>query len=613
MAGRFGRSIAVLVFVGAAGVARPATFTVDDTADMVDQTPGDGICATAAATCTLRAAIQEANALPGADTIEIWQDLVGNPTLTIAGAGEDAAATGDLDITEDLVLDGSRALGAPGQIEALGVSGGDLDRVFHILPGVTAALKYVGVFDGATGPGENGGCILNEGTLTGLSLVQSCSAGGDGGGLYNSGNADVGARYILNTASGKGGAIANVGILKLEDDRYYASIGRNSAPSGGGIYNAGTLRTKAISIMENHATAGAGGGILNAFGGVANLADMTIGANTATSGGEAVDNAGTLDLRYVTVAAHATLGIRNDDGAGAITVTHAGILSDACEGSVSSLGYNFAVSCPLANAAATDHLGVDPEIESHADCAARYFGSICPNYHPHRNSPVIDAGDPADCKDQFGAPLVVDQNGVLKPTGATCDVGAIEATPVCEGGATTQTAKLIITGIGKGPGKQKIRYKGRIQDAGIPKLSFFGAQLAVEDLVADVALFDRSADNGGSLPAGGSIPFSCHMWKRSGTNYSYREIDHNCPNPPVGGVVKSLKVRDHTSGPEIGSLDLKFTITGISADVPAGAVRMSFVYGWFAFFSNGKCATTDFGPTACSVSGSGATVKCLLF
>ncbi|MDO8615675.1 MAG: CSLREA domain-containing protein [Dehalococcoidia bacterium] len=41
-----------------------ATFTVDSTADAVDDAPGNGVCATAGAVCTLRAAVQETNALP---------------------------------------------------------------------------------------------------------------------------------------------------------------------------------------------------------------------------------------------------------------------------------------------------------------------------------------------------------------------------------------------------------------------------------------------------------------------------------------------------------------------------------------------------------------------
>jgi hypothetical protein len=45
--------------------ASPARFAVDGTADAVDSQPGDGSCRTVAGACTLRAAIQEGNALPG--------------------------------------------------------------------------------------------------------------------------------------------------------------------------------------------------------------------------------------------------------------------------------------------------------------------------------------------------------------------------------------------------------------------------------------------------------------------------------------------------------------------------------------------------------------------
>src|SRR5438093_12159986 len=86
--------------------AAAATFTVNDTADAVDAVPGDGSCATAASTCTLRAAIQEANANVGPDTIVV---PAGTYLLTIAGQGEDAAATGDLDIRDDLTITGAGA------------------------------------------------------------------------------------------------------------------------------------------------------------------------------------------------------------------------------------------------------------------------------------------------------------------------------------------------------------------------------------------------------------------------------------------------------------------------------------------------------------------------
>src|SRR5688500_39081 len=47
----------------------PQTFTVNSTADASDAMPGDGICDSGGSVCTLRAAIEEANANTGADTI----------------------------------------------------------------------------------------------------------------------------------------------------------------------------------------------------------------------------------------------------------------------------------------------------------------------------------------------------------------------------------------------------------------------------------------------------------------------------------------------------------------------------------------------------------------
>lgn len=49
--------------------APDATFTVNDSGDAADASPGNGTCATSGSKCTLRAAIQEANAFSGADVI----------------------------------------------------------------------------------------------------------------------------------------------------------------------------------------------------------------------------------------------------------------------------------------------------------------------------------------------------------------------------------------------------------------------------------------------------------------------------------------------------------------------------------------------------------------
>src|SRR5262245_23722763 len=86
------RYIAALLAVGAALLVLPSsppqivrattTFTVNSTANDADAVPGDGVCETVPlpGTCTLRAAIQEANVTPGTDTIAFsiasgWQTI----------------------------------------------------------------------------------------------------------------------------------------------------------------------------------------------------------------------------------------------------------------------------------------------------------------------------------------------------------------------------------------------------------------------------------------------------------------------------------------------------------------------------------------------------------
>ena len=54
-----------------AAYAQAAVFTVNTNVDLPDASPGNGVCDAVPPnnTCTLRAAIEEANALPGADQI----------------------------------------------------------------------------------------------------------------------------------------------------------------------------------------------------------------------------------------------------------------------------------------------------------------------------------------------------------------------------------------------------------------------------------------------------------------------------------------------------------------------------------------------------------------
>ena len=93
-----------------AGIASAQSFVfhVNSSADVVDAVIGDHICETAPGNgvCTLRAAIQEANATTVPDVILLPASVY---TLTIPGRAEDAAAAGDLDITTDLTILGEDA------------------------------------------------------------------------------------------------------------------------------------------------------------------------------------------------------------------------------------------------------------------------------------------------------------------------------------------------------------------------------------------------------------------------------------------------------------------------------------------------------------------------
>jgi CSLREA domain-containing protein len=115
--------------------ARASEYRV--TADF--DTPPDGCTA---AECTLREAVLAANADPGGDVVVLQPKRV--HTLTLPGAGEDAGATGDLDVTDPLELvatgrgratidatqiDRVLDLYAPVKLEGLRVTGGEAEAL----------------------------------------------------------------------------------------------------------------------------------------------------------------------------------------------------------------------------------------------------------------------------------------------------------------------------------------------------------------------------------------------------------------------------------------------------------------------------------------------------
>jgi len=208
------------------------TITVNSTVDAVDVIPGNGTCATAGAVCTLRAAIQEANAL----AISVTQITVpaGTYTLTIAGNGEDSSATGDLDITTNLRIVGAAAAKTT-------VAQSTNDRVFDILAGNVVFMAGLTIKDGALSTGLNGGGIRNAGNLT---LVDSAVRD--------------------NTSTGGGAGISSIdGSLAVSNSIVHGNTA-SAASAGGGIAHVGlntTLTLTNVTISDNAASVFGGGAL----------------------------------------------------------------------------------------------------------------------------------------------------------------------------------------------------------------------------------------------------------------------------------------------------------------------------------------------------------------
>jgi len=267
-------------------------FTVDTTADTVDVNPGDGQCADSTGKCSLRAAIQETNALAGADRIILPANIY---TFSRAGGGENNAATGDLDIKGVLTIDGTYYDEVP-HLRSI-IDAGQLDRVFDIKSTANVTMNYLWIEWGKV-PNNisdevgSGGGIYNKGTL----LLNGCLVDHNksgiidgyyvmdatGGGIYNIGpsltliNTTIWANSTSNggnyyTGGNPGGGIASIdGSLTITG----GLIWQNTTGNGG----------DGTDIGFSGGDGGWGGGIYIS-GGTANLTGVTIQENTTGYGG----------------------------------------------------------------------------------------------------------------------------------------------------------------------------------------------------------------------------------------------------------------------------------------------------------------------------------------
>ncbi len=279
-------------------VAAPAAiFNVNLTVqDAVDSNPGDGQCRISGGNfCTLRAAVMEANASPGADIIILPAGAT--IALTITGTAEFLPASkGDLNVLEDLVVmyGGTN----PNDFPLIDASALD-DRVFNVFQG-DFYLTHVRITGGSRNEtGGRGGAIYIGSQATGATLTEVELFGNNavqGGAIYNDGSVltVVDSSLHDNAAAEHGSAVVNhCGSATIERSSVYQN-------SNFGIYG-----ESLHNVRENAADSGACR---------LNLRNSSV---LESSGFGVLSQGGTLDLTSSTVAENLDGGIRvGPDAAG---------------------------------------------------------------------------------------------------------------------------------------------------------------------------------------------------------------------------------------------------------------------------------------------------------
>src|SRR5579859_6437048 len=141
--------------VGASSV----TFTVNSPLDRIDDNVGDGICHTASGTCTLRAAVMEADVASSTAGATIILPA-GIYSLTIPAAVPDGPENGDLNLIAGNPMISIVGAGAASTI----IDANQNDRVLSVQKGRTASLSGVTLRGGSL-VNDYGGGINNNGIL----------------------------------------------------------------------------------------------------------------------------------------------------------------------------------------------------------------------------------------------------------------------------------------------------------------------------------------------------------------------------------------------------------------------------------------------------------------
>jgi CSLREA domain-containing protein len=351
--------------------ASTSTFTVNSLADEANAHPGDGLCATSAGECTLRAAVQEANAAAQPTTIILPAGIY---TLSIPGTEAVTDAAGDLLITGNLTIQAAGAdvtivQASPTSPPSLPSRCDDCPgRIFRILAGATAEINGLTIRHGHIDLLNDGGAgISNQGSLSlNDSALLDNRGGWQGGALYNSGTATIQRSLIADNGAHFGGAIYNEGLLTIESSTL---TGNRAVARGSAIFHAGTTILNNVTIADNPISDGPG-----------------------------------ITLEQGSGPLHAGNTIIADNG---------GV--NCVGGTLTDLGHN--LQFPGTSCGETIPTA-DPLLLPLAG-----YGGPTQSIALNLGSPARNAGDNLTC-----APT--DQRGVVRPLQTACDIGAWEATGI---------------------------------------------------------------------------------------------------------------------------------------------------------------------------------------
>jgi CSLREA domain-containing protein len=508
-----------------------ANFAATVPTDEPDAIPGDGICDhdpfTAGNQCSLRAAIQTANESAGPHTITVFNQTY---TLSLAGAGEDDAGTGDLDILQDITIDGA------GRTSTVVNGKGAKDRVFDVHPGARLRLVDLAVRGGKTAkedfdPGStsevSGGCVRSRGTLElDMVLFVACASSDDGGCVsLLDGSASI-EDTIFGTcrAKGEGGAL-DVGA-DAEATLARVTIGACKAALGGAIATRGPLSLTNVTLDRNKAKGGGGA--------VAALDAAAVTINSST-----LSNNATRTLSRV-------LSARIDISNSIVWSKKGG----DCDLSPVSGGGNLEGSTSCSFNVPGDQQNADPGL-----LALALWGGVVPTRAIGPLSPAVDRGLDASCaaldarnQDRIDLPGV--------PGDEICDVGAFEF-----GGINPPAATVAITGPAAGflTDQESIEVVGTATDAASVTVNGVAAMLSGEDWTASVPLVAGT----NVLTATATNPIGSGQARVSGTRDDETDPVVTILSPADGATLTSSPVT--VVGTAVDSSSVTVTVNGVSA------------------------------------------------